>query len=48
MLDLRSGRTNHLLVSTVTGIAPFVSYVRTLYRDWKSGDGPMPGNHKLY
>jgi len=27
--------TNHLLVSTVTGIAPFVSYVRTLYRDWK-------------
>jgi len=23
MLDLRSGRTDHLLVSTVTGIAPF-------------------------
>jgi ferredoxin--NADP+ reductase len=47
-LDLRSGRSNHLLVSTVTGIAPFVSYVRTLYRDWKSGGNPMPGNHKLY
>jgi ferredoxin/flavodoxin---NADP+ reductase len=47
-LDLRSGRTNHLLLATVTGIAPFVSYVRTLYRDWKSGDSPMPGNHKLY
>jgi ferredoxin--NADP+ reductase len=47
-LDLRSGRTNHLLVSTVTGIAPYVSYVRTLYRDWKKGDEPMPGNHKLY
>jgi ferredoxin--NADP+ reductase len=47
-LDLRSGRTNHLLVSTVTGIAPYVSYVRTLYRDWKKGDSPMPGNHKLY
>ena len=47
-LDLRSGRTQHLLVSTVTGIAPFVSYVRTLYRDWKSGDSPMPGDHKLY
>jgi ferredoxin--NADP+ reductase len=31
-LDLRTGRTHHLLVSTVTGIAPFVSYVRTLYR----------------
>jgi ferredoxin--NADP+ reductase len=40
-LDLRSGRTNHLLVSTVTGIAPFVSYVRTLYRDWKGG-APCP------
>lgn len=47
-LDLRSGRTNHLLLATVTGIAPFVSYVRTLYRDWKSGDSPMPGSHKLY
>src|SRR5260370_8759870 len=47
-LDLRSGRTKHLLVSTVTGLAPFVSYVRTLYRDWKSGDSPMPGDHKLY
>jgi ferredoxin/flavodoxin---NADP+ reductase len=47
-LDLRSGRTQHLLVSTVTGIAPFVSYIRTLYRDWKSGSSPMPGNHKLY
>ena len=47
-LDLRSGRTNHLLISTVTGIAPFVSYVRTLYRDWKKGDSVMPGNHKLF
>jgi len=47
-LDLRSGRTNHLLLSTVTGLAPFVSYVRTLYKDWRSGNSPMPGNHKLY
>ena len=47
-LDLRSGRTHHLLLATVTGIAPFVSYVRTLFRDWKAGDSPMPGNHKLY
>jgi ferredoxin--NADP+ reductase len=47
-LDLRSGRTNHLLDSTVTGIAPFVSYVRTLYRDWKNGGSPMPGDHKLF
>lgn len=48
MLDLRSGRTNHLLISTVTGIAPFVSYVRTIYRDWKSGGSSMPGDHKLF
>ena len=47
-LDLRSGRTNHLLLATVTGLAPFVSYVRTLYKDWKSGDSPMPGDHKLF
>lgn len=47
-LDLRSGRTQHLLVSTVTGIAPFVSYVRTLYRDWKNGNSQMPGDHKLF
>ena len=48
LLDLRSGRTNHLLISTVTGIAPFVSHVRTLYRDWKSGTSPMPGEHKFF
>ena len=47
-LDLRSGRTNHLLLATVTGLAPFVSYVRTIYKDWKSGGSPMPGNHKLF
>jgi len=47
-LDLRSGRTHHLLVSTVTGVAPFVSYVRTLYRDWKSGNTAMPGGHTVY
>src|SRR5271169_3571979 len=29
-LDTESGRKNHLLVSTVTGVAPFVSFVRTL------------------
>src|SRR6267142_5271343 len=47
-LDVKSGRTRHLLLATVTGIAPFVSYARTLYRDWKSGGSPMPGDHKLY
>jgi ferredoxin/flavodoxin---NADP+ reductase len=45
-LDLQSGRTNHLLISTVTGVAPFVSYVRTLAKDWK--EGRFDGTHKLY
>ena len=47
-LDIKSGRTNHLLLATVTGIAPFVSYVRTLYKDWKNGGSPMPGPHQLF
>jgi ferredoxin--NADP+ reductase len=45
-LDTLSGRTNHLLLSTVTGIAPFVSYVRSLHKDWE--EGRFPGEHKLY
>lgn len=34
-LDLKSGRHKHFLVSTVTGIAPYCSMVRSLMRDWK-------------
>jgi ferredoxin--NADP+ reductase len=45
-LETQNGRNRHLLISTVTGVAPFVSYVRTLYRDWKSGK--FDGAHKLY
>ena len=45
-LDMESGRTNHLLLATVTGIAPFVSFVRALYRRWK--DGTFPAGHTLY
>jgi ferredoxin--NADP+ reductase len=45
-LDQKSGRTNHFLVSTVTGVAPFVSYVRTMYRQWK--EGSLQGEHKLF
>jgi len=42
----QSERTNHLMVSTVTGVAPFVSYVRTLFQDWK--EGRFAGDHKLF
>ena len=46
-LDIKSGQTNHLLVSTVTGVAPFVSYIPpTLYKDWK--DGKFSGEQKLF
>jgi ferredoxin--NADP+ reductase len=45
-LDTTRGRNNHLLVSTVTGVAPFVSYVRTLYKDWK--EGRFAGDQKLF
>ncbi|HUK23050.1 MAG TPA: ferredoxin--NADP reductase [Terriglobales bacterium] len=45
-LDPKKGRSNHLLVCTVTGVAPFVSYVRTLYKDWK--DGKFAGEQKLF
>ena len=47
-LDLRSGRKNHLLLATVTGIAPYVSYVRTVHADWNKGGAPMPGEHRLF
>lgn len=46
-LDLRSGRKNHLLLATVTGVAPYVSYIRTLREDWKKG-AAMPGEHRLF
>lgn len=39
-LDLKSGHRHHLLLATVTGVAPFVSYIRTLYKDWKEGHFP--------
>jgi ferredoxin--NADP+ reductase len=42
----QSSRTNHLMVSTVTGVAPFVSYLRTLVKDWK--EGKFAGDHKLF
>lgn len=47
-LDLRSGRKNHFMLATVTGVAPYVSYLRTVYADWKKGETPMPGEHHFY
>ena len=36
-LDHKSGHKQHFLVSTVTGIAPYISYVRTMMRDLEQG-----------
>jgi ferredoxin--NADP+ reductase len=45
-LETQGEKTNHLLISTVTGVAPFVSYVRTLRKEWK--EGRFNGEHKLF
>ncbi|MHB8412960.1 MAG: ferredoxin--NADP reductase [Candidatus Acidiferrales bacterium] len=45
-LDTKSGRKNHLLLCTVTGIAPFVSYIRSLGKDWR--EKRFDGGHHLY
>jgi ferredoxin--NADP+ reductase len=45
-LDMQSGHKNHLLIATVTGAAPYISYVRTMYKDWK--EGKLTGDHKLF
>jgi ferredoxin/flavodoxin---NADP+ reductase len=45
-LDAKSGRKNHLLLCTVTGIAPFVSYVRSLQKEWI--EGKFDGAHRLF
>jgi ferredoxin--NADP+ reductase len=45
-MDLGGARKNHLLVSTVTGLAPFVSYVRTLSADQQQGK--FPEGHRLF
>lgn len=43
-LETSSGRTNHLMLATVTGVAPFVSFVRSLYHE-RTGSGSAGGNH---
>jgi len=46
VLDTATGRNNHLLVCTVTGVAPFVSYIRALRAQWK--EGKFAGEQKLF
>jgi ferredoxin/flavodoxin---NADP+ reductase len=43
-LDTRSSRENHLLLATVTGVAPFVSYVRSLYYQRKDSESTSRDN----
>jgi ferredoxin--NADP+ reductase len=45
-LDVSSGRANHFLLATVTGIAPYVSYVRSLFHAWKTTNAN--GIHRLF
>lgn len=40
-LDVKSGHRNHFLVSTVTGVAPYVSMTRTLAREAEKGQQPQ-------
>lgn len=45
-LDVKSGRKEHLLLCTVTGVAPFVSYIRSMEKDWREKN--TVGDHHLY
>jgi ferredoxin/flavodoxin---NADP+ reductase len=44
--DTTSEHTNHLLLATVTGVCPFVSYVRSLSQQWKGEK--YDGMHRLF
>lgn len=44
--DQASSHKKHLMVATVTGVAPFVSVVRTLLLDGK--EGTLSGAHQIY
>ena len=45
-LNTAGGSSHHLLICTVAGVAPFVSYVRTLLTDWHAGR--FKGDQRLY
>jgi len=42
----RQGYRNHLLLCTVTGVAPYVSYIRTLAREAR--ENKFPEGHRLF
>jgi ferredoxin--NADP+ reductase len=46
LIDVPTGPADHLFLCTVTGVAPFVSLVRTLARDAR--DGKFQGNRRLF
>ena len=46
LLDEEGGPRTHLMIATVTGVAPFVSMLRTLRRDEDSG-GRSPGRRVI-
>lgn len=45
-VNLFGARANHLMVATVTGVSPFVSFVRSLHHEWK--DAKSYGARHLY
>lgn len=45
-LDLSTRRTNHLLLATVTGVAPFVGHIRSYRQRWASAG--LPDAHRLF
>jgi ferredoxin/flavodoxin---NADP+ reductase len=46
LLDINESRKNHLLVSTVTGVAPYVSYIRSVMNDDR--EGTFPAGNRLF
>src|ERR1700676_5112696 len=46
IFNISSGSTNHLLLATVTGVCPFVSYIRYFREQWVGAK--YDGSHRLF